>query len=92
MDVNEFLRDAWQTALVFLSMLVLVRILGKAQVPTALLRQPLSHLIQIKLGRLREKGILDISEVQYAFFEAKETLSIIQKSANKPVTQQDLNL
>jgi len=44
------------------------------------------------IGQLREKGILDISEVQHAILETTGKLSIIPKSANKPVTQQDIHI
>ena len=32
MDVQELIRDTWQTALVFVSLLIFTRILGKTQV------------------------------------------------------------
>jgi len=43
-------------------------------------------------GQLREKGILDLAEVEYAFIETSGALSVIKKPANQPVTKQDLNI
>lgn len=43
-------------------------------------------------GKLREKGVFDISEVQYAILECDGEVSIIKKPENDPVTLKDLNL
>jgi uncharacterized membrane protein YcaP (DUF421 family) len=44
------------------------------------------------MGQLREKGIIDLSEVEYAMIETTGGLSIIKKSDSQPVTRKDLNI
>ncbi|MPM69757.1 hypothetical protein SDC9_116705 [bioreactor metagenome] len=164
MDLSEFIRDTWQTSLVFLSLLVFTRILGKTQVGhltfyeyisgitigslaaniasadsgkvwnhyydlvlfvllTYLISQitirnrPLRKLIDgsptvvIENGRiveenmhglrydidelngnLRQQGVLDPSEVQYAILETTGDLSIIKKTDYQTLTKSDLNI
>lgn len=41
---------------------------------------------------LRRAGISDIRQVEYAILETDGTLSIIQKSANRPLTAEDVEL
>lgn len=161
---HEFLRDIWQTSLVFLTMLVLARILGKTQVGqltlyeyicgitigsiganivaskpeevwnhyfdlllfcsltliaarATLINRPLRKLIEgsptiviengrilkdkLKdlrfdvdelMGQLREQGIFDVGEVQFAILETSGHLSVLQKAAYRPATGQDLNI
>lgn len=43
-------------------------------------------------SQLREKGILDIAEIQYAIVENNGTLSVIKKAAFQPVTRADLQV
>lgn len=43
-------------------------------------------------SQLREKGILDIHEVQYAIIENNGSMSVIKKTAEQPVTRADLNI
>lgn len=164
MEFNDLLRDTWQTALIFASLLIFTRILGKTQMGqltfyeyisgitigsiagtiasaepakfwshyydlalfvllTYLLSlitiksRPLRKLIQgspsmvIENGmlnkqnmkemrydldelnsQLREKGILDMSEVQYATIEPTGQLSIILKPDFQPLTKNDMNI
>jgi uncharacterized membrane protein YcaP (DUF421 family) len=163
-EFDEFLRDTWQTALIFLTLLVLARLLGKTQVGqltfyeyicgitigsvsanvmasepgqvwshyydlllfcgltflaarVTLLGRPLRKLIEGSptlvidngrilreklreqrmdvdelMGQLREQGIFDVAEVQYAVLETTGGLSVLQKAAYKPVVRQDLNI
>ncbi len=44
------------------------------------------------IAQLREKGILDISEVQFAIVENNGNLSVIKKSEYQPVTKSDIKL
>jgi len=44
------------------------------------------------MGQLREKGIFDLSEVQYAIIETTGNISIFKKADNQPVTRSDLNI
>ncbi|WIW69950.1 YetF domain-containing protein [Anaerosinus gibii] len=164
MEFHEVLRDTWQTALVFLSLLVFTRFLGKTQVGqltfyeyisgitigsiagniiaaeqekfiphfydlilfvaltyllsvTTIKNRYLRHIIEgsatiiIENGKilrdnmkslrydldelnaqLRQQGILDISEVQFAIFETTGELSIIKKVQDQPVSKKDLNI
>lgn len=164
MDLQEFIRDTWQTSLVFISLLVFTRILGKTQVGhltfyeyisgitigslaaniasaeankvwnnfydlvlfvalTFLISQitirsrPLRKLIDgsptivIENGRileenmlglrydideltgnLRQQGVLDPNEVQYAILETTGQLSIIKKADYQTLTKSDLNI
>lgn len=164
MNWQELLRDTWQTSLVFVSLLLFTRILGKTQVGqltfyeyisgitigsiaatiagsepdrvwshfydlllfvllTFLLSQitirsrPLRKLIDgtptivIRDGvilennmrsmrydldelncQLRQQGILDPSEVQFAFVETTGDLSIVKKTALQAVTKGDMGI
>lgn len=164
MEFHEILRDTWQTALVFLSLLIFTRFLGKTQVGqltfyeyisgitigsiagnivaaeqekfiphfydlilfvtltyllsvTTIKNRYLRHIIEgsatiiIENGKilrdnmkslrydldelnaqLRQQGILDISEVQFAIFETTGELSIIKKVQDQPVSKKDLNI
>lgn len=164
MDWQELLRDTWQTSLVFLSLLVFTRFLGKTQVGqltfyeyisgitigsiaatiassdpdkvwshyydlilfialTYLLSlvtiksRPLRKMIEgsptivIQNGRildenmrglrydldelngqLRQKGIFDPAEVQYAIIETSGDLSVIKKSDYQPLTKADAGI
>ena len=164
MEFHEILRDTWQTALVFLSLLVFTRFLGKTQVGqltfyeyisgitigsiagniiaaeqekfiphfydlilfvaltyllsvTTIKNRYLRHIIEgsatiiVENGKmlrdnmkslrydldelnaqLRQQGILDISEVQFAIFETTGELSIIKKVQDQPVSKKDLNI
>lgn len=162
MDLQEIFRDTWQTSLVFVSLLIFTRILGKTQVGQltfyeyvtgitigsiaanvaasdpdkvwshyydlfifafltyivsliTLKSRPLRKLIEgsptivIQNGlileesmgkmrydldelysQLRQQGVLDVSEVQYAIVETSGDLSIIKKSVNQTLTKSDL--
>jgi len=163
-DWPEIIRDTWQTSLVFLSLLVFTRFLGKTQVGQLTLYEYISgitigsiaatvvssdqgkvwshyydlllfvvltyfiSLLTIKSrslrkiiegsptiviengrilvdnmrgmrldldelnGKLREKDVLDPSEVQYAIVETSGELSVIKKSDYQPLTKSDLNI
>lgn len=41
---------------------------------------------------LREKGIFNIADVEYAFFESSGKLSVMPKETKQPVTKGDLNI
>jgi uncharacterized membrane protein YcaP (DUF421 family) len=43
-------------------------------------------------SQLREQGIFDPSDVQYAIMETTGKLSVIQKASTQPVTRSDLNI
>ncbi|MEN6567353.1 MAG: DUF421 domain-containing protein [Veillonellales bacterium] len=164
MDWQEIFRDTWQTAMVFFSLLIFTRILGKTQVgqltfyeyisgitigsiagsilstdpeklwshyydlvlfivltyslsfitiksrplrkiiegsPTVVIKS--GHIIAENMrgmrfdldelsGKLREKGIFDVSEVQYAIVETTGELSVIKKSDYQPLTKTDFNI
>lgn len=164
MDWQEIFRDTWQTSLVFFSLLIFTRMLGKTQVgqltfyeyisgitigsiagsilstdpeklwshyydlvlfivltyflsfitiksrplrkiiegsPTVVIKN--GHIMAENMrvmrfdldelnGKLREKGILDIAEVQYAIVETTGELSVIKKSDYQPLTKTDLNI
>ncbi|TWH47489.1 DUF421 domain-containing protein [Sporomusa sp. KB1] len=164
MELQEFLRDTWQTSLVFISLLILTRILGKTQVGqltfyeyisgitigslaaniaaadadkvwshfydlilfvaltyavavVTLKSRPLRklldgsptivvengsileenmHNLRYDLdelhGQLREQGVLDPAEVQYAILETTGKLSVIKKTDYQPVTKSDFNI
>lgn len=164
MEFNDFLRNTWQTMLLFASLVIFTRILGKTQIGqltfyeyvsgitigsiagsvasadqelflshyydlvlfvilTYLLAtltiksRPLRKLIQgtpspiIVNGliskknmkemrydldelnsQLREQGVLDISEVQYATIEPTGQLSVILKPDFRPLTKGDMNI
>ena len=163
MELHDLFRDAWQTGLVFMSLLVFTRFLGKTQVgqltfyeyisgitigsiagnivaaeqdkfianfydlilfilltyllSLATMNRSLRHLIEgvptviIENGvllkqnmkkmrydldelfaQLRQEGILDISEVQFAIFETTGDLSVIPYPAAQPVTKKDMSL
>lgn len=44
------------------------------------------------LGKLREKGIIDIAEVDYAIVETSGELSIIRKPGAEPLTRSDVGI
>jgi len=44
------------------------------------------------LGQLREKGIMDIDDVEFAVLETSGKLSVILKSQHRPVTPADLGI
>ncbi len=164
MDWMEFFRDTWQTSLVFVTLLILTRILGKTQVGQLTFYEYISgitigsiagsvvasdsdkvwnhyydlilfvilayfislitiksrplrkiiegspviviekgHILEDNMqdmrfdldeleGKLREKGIFDPAEVQYAIVETSGELSVIKKSDNQPLTKSDLNI
>lgn len=164
MNWNEILRDTWQTALVFISLLAFTRFLGNTQIgqltfyeyisgitigsiaanvaasdpdkvashfydlvlfilltyfvsyitirsralrkiidgsPTVVIENgqiladnmgKLRYDLDELSGQLRQKGILDPSEVQYAIIETSGDLSVIKKSDYQPVTRGDLKL
>lgn len=164
MDFQELFRDTWQTSLVFLSLLVFTRVLGKTQVGqltfyeyvngitigsiaaniassdadkvwshfydlmlfvlltyiislVTLKSRPLRKIIEGSptvvidggnlimenmrgmrydldelLAQLREKGVTDISQVQYAIVETSGEMSIIKKADYEPLTKNDLNI
>lgn len=164
MEWQEFIRDTWQTSLVFLSLLVFTRILGKTQVGqltfyeyisgitigslaatiagsepdkvwnhyydlvlfvaltylvsvVTMKSRPLRKLIEgsptivIENGRiveenmhglrydidelngqLRQQGVLDPAEVQYAILETSGDLSVIKKADYQPLAKSDLNI
>lgn len=52
----------------------------------------MSYDIDELQGQLREKGVLDFAEVDYAIIEKTGALSVIKKPASQPVTRQDLNI
>jgi uncharacterized membrane protein YcaP (DUF421 family) len=163
-DWQELIRDSWQTSLVFLSLLVFARILGKTQLgqltfyeyisgitigsigatvaasepgkvwnhfydlllfialtyltsymtiksrplrklvegsPTVVIEngriikenmQGMRYDLDQLNGQLRQQGVLDISEVQYAIIETSGELSIIKKSAQQSLTKSDFNI
>lgn len=164
MEWQEFIRDTWQTSLIFISLLFFTRILGKTQVgqltfyeyisgitigslaaniaaadaekvwshyydlvlfvaltylisAITIKSRPLRKLIDgsptivIENGRiieenmkglrydidelnghLRQQGILDPAEVQYAILETTGDLSVIKKADHQPITKSDLNI
>jgi uncharacterized membrane protein YcaP (DUF421 family) len=164
LDFEEILRDTWQTGLVFFSLLIFTRILGKTQVGqltfyeyingitigsiagsiasadpekvwshyydlmlfvaltymislVTIKSRPLRKLIEGSptvvidsgsiimenmrgmrydldelLAQLREKGVTDISQVQYAIVETSGEMSVIKKSDYEPLTKSDLNI
>lgn len=164
MDLQEIFRDTWQTSLVFFSLLIFTRILGKTQVGqltfyeyingitigsiagsiassdpekiwshyydlmlfvaltyiislVTIKSRPLRKLIEGSptvvidsgnivlenmrgmrydldelLAQLREKGVADISQVQYAIVETSGEMSIIKKADYEPLTKSDLNI
>ncbi len=164
MEWQEYIRDTWQTTLVFLSLLVFTRFLGKTQVgqltfyeyvsgitigslaaniaaadaekvwnhyydlvlfviltymlslitinsrplrklidgsPTIVIEngrviEANMHNLRYDLdelnGHLRQQGVLDAAEVQYAILETTGDLSIIKKSDYQPVTRSDFNI
>lgn len=164
MELNDLIRDTWQTSLIFVSLVVFTRILGNTQlgqltfceyvtgitigsiagsIASAEPGKFLSHYYDLALfvlltyllslvtiksrplrkliegsprmiidnglinkkhmkemrydldelnSQLREKGILDISEVQYATIEPTGQLSIILKPDFQPLTKSDMNI
>jgi len=164
MELQEFMRDTWQTSLVFISLLVFTRVLGKTQVgqltfyeyisgitigslaaniAAADVDKVWSHFYDLVLfvvltyavsvitlksrplrklmdgsptivvengsileenmhnlrydldelhGQLREQGVLDPAEVQYAILETTGKLSVIKKTDYQPLTKSDFNI
>jgi len=164
MELQEFMRDTWQTSLVFISLLVFTRVLGKTQVgqltfyeyisgitigslaaniaaadadkvwnhfydlvlfvgltylvsfvtiksrplrklmdgsPTIVVEngsivEENMHSLRYDLdelhGQLREQGVLDPAEVQYAILETTGKLSVIKKTDYQPLTKSDFNI
>jgi len=164
MEWQEFIRDTWQTSLVFIALLVFTRFLGKTQVGEltfyeyisgitigsiaasaaasepdkvwnhfydlalfvlltyllswiTVLNRPLRKLIEgsptivIENGRilkenmrrmrydldelnsqLRQQGVLDPAEVQYAVLETSGDLSVIKKADYQPLTKTDMGI
>lgn len=164
MDFDTMLRDTWQTALIFVSLLVFTRFLDKTQIgqltfyeyisgitmgsiagsiassdadkfwshffdlflfflltyllsffsiksrplrklfegsPTVVIQNGSIMKKNMKMMRydldelnsqLREKGVLDISEVQYATLEPTGQLSVIMKPDFQPLTKSDMNI
>ena len=162
MDLQEIFRDTWQTSLVFVSLLIFTRLLGKTQIgqltfyeyvtgitigsiaanvaasdpdkvwshyydlfifvfltyivslitmksrplrkliegsPTIVIQKGL--ILEENMGKLRydldelysqlrQQGVLDVSEVQYAIVETSGDLSVIKKSVNQTLTKNDL--
>jgi uncharacterized membrane protein YcaP (DUF421 family) len=164
MEWQEFIRDTWQTSLVFLSLLVFTRLLGKTQVgqltfyeyvsgitigslaaniaaadadkvwnhyydlilfvtltylvslvtiksrplrklidgsPTIVIEngciiEENMHALRYDIdelnGHLRQQGVLDPTEVQYAILETTGDLSVIKKANYQPLTKSDFNI
>ncbi len=164
MELQDFIRDTWQTSLVFIGLLVFTRILGKTQVgqltfyeyvsgitigslaaniaaadadkvwnhyydlvvfvtltylvslvtiksrplrklidgsPTVVIEngkivKENMHNLRYDLdelhGHLRQQGVLDPSEVQYAILETTGDLSVIKKADYQPITKSDFNI
>ncbi len=164
MNFQELFRDTWQTSLVFISLLILTRLLGKTQVGQltfyeyicgitigsiaanvvasepdkvwshfydlllfvgltylialiTIRSRPLRKIIEgsptivIQNGRilednmgqlrydldelfshLRQQGVFDPTEVQYAILETTGDLSVIKKSDYQPITKSDFNI
>lgn len=164
MEWQEYIRDTWQTTLVFLSLLVFTRFLGKTQVgqltfyeyvsgitigslaaniaaadvdkvwnhyydmvlfvvltyvlslitiksrplrklidgsPTIVIEngriieenmRTLRYDIDELSGHLRQQGVFDPAEVQYAILEITGDLSVIKKADYQPVTKSDVSL
>ncbi len=164
MEMQEFFRDTWQTTLVFISLLVFTRFLGKTQVgqltfyeyvsgitigslaatmagsepdkvwnhyydlilfvaltylvslvtiksrplrkliegsPTIVIENGLiieanMHDLRYDMdelhGQLRQQGVLDPAEVQYAILETSGELSVIKKADYQPLTKSDFNI
>lgn len=164
MELQEFVRDTWQTALVFVGLLAATRLLGKTQVgqltfyeyvsgitigslaaniaaadadkvwshyydlivfvaltylvslvtiksrplrklidgsPTIIIEngkiiKENMHNLRYDLdelhGHLRQQGVLDPDEVQYAILETTGDLSVIKKSDYQPLTKSDVNI
>lgn len=164
MELQDFIRDTWQTSLVFIGLLFFTRILGKTQVgqltfyeyvsgitigslaaniaaadpdkvwnhyydlvvfvtltylvslvtiksrplrklidgsPTVVIEngkiiKENMHNLRYDLdelhGHLRQQGVLDPAEVQYAILETTGDLSVIKKSDYQPLTKSDFNI
>ncbi|CUH97652.1 putative membrane protein [Propionispora sp. 2/2-37] len=164
MNWSEILRDTWQTALVFVSLLAFTRFLGNTQIgqltfyeyisgitigsiagnvvasdpdkvashfydlilfiiltyfvsyitirsralrkiidgsPTVVIEngqilaenmRKLRYDLDELNGQLRQQGVLDPGEVQYAIIETSGNLSVIKKSDYQPLTKSDLKL
>lgn len=164
MELQDFLRDTWQTSFIFICLFLFTRFLGKTQIGQltfyeyisgitigsiagnivaaepdkfwshfydlcifVALTYLLSYLtlknrnvrkliegeatvviangkilkenmkrIRYDLGelmaQLRQQGVLDVDEVQYAIFEITGDLSVIKKSADEPPSRTDLGI
>lgn len=164
MEISSFIRDTWQTALVFVSLLAFTRFIGKTQVgqltfyeyvtgitigslaaniaaaepdkmwshyydlvifviltysvslltiknrplrklidgsPTLVIENGriieenmhrLRYNIDEMAGQLRQQGVLDPAEVQYAILETSGNLSVIKKADYQPIIRSDLNI
>lgn len=164
MDLQEFFRDTWQTGLVFFSLWIFTRFLGKTQVAQLTLYEYIngitlgsiaanvaaaepdkvwSHFYDLVLfvlftyafscltlknrsirkvidgeatviiengtilkknmkklrydldelnAQLREQGVIDINEVQFAILETTGGLSVIKKTLEQPITKNDMGL
>jgi len=49
------------------------------------------HLDNLE-AQLRDKGVFDLSEVEFAVFEPHGQLSVLKKSQNLPLTPRDMNI
>lgn len=164
MEVQDFLRDTWQTTFIFVCLFIFTRFLGKTQIGQltfyeyisgitigsiagnivaaepdkfwshfydlcifivltyfisyiTLKNRSLRNLIEGEatvvvangkilkenmkkirydleelMSQLRQQGVLDISEVQFAIFEITGDLSVIKKVENQPVSKADLGI
>lgn len=164
MDWQEIFRDTWQTGMIFISLLIVTRVMGKTQIGQltvyeyisaitigniaatvaasepekvwshyydfvlfavltyiaaflTLKSRPLRKMLQgtptivVENGqilsenmrgmrfdldelysKLRENGVLDVSEVQYAIIETSGELSVIKKTDYQTLTKTDFNI
>lgn len=164
MDLSEFLRNTWQTILVFIALFTFTRFLGKTQIGQLTFYEYISgitigsiagnivaaepdkyvshfydlilfvtltyllsfltiksrkarniiegtctiliengkilkdNMLQTRLdldelnAQLRQQGILDISDVQFAILETSGTISIIKKSQQQGLTKEDIGI
>ena len=164
MEWQDFIRDTWQTSLVFFSLLLFTRVIGKTQVGQltfyeyisgitigslaaniaaadedkvlshyydlilfvaltylvsliTIKSRPLRKLIDVSPpiviengriveenmhglrydidelnGQLRQQGVLDPAEVQYAILETSGELSVIKKADYQPLTRSDMHI
>lgn len=164
MEYQDFLRDSWQTAFIFVCLFIFTRLLGKTQVGQLTFYEYISGItigsiagnivaaepdkfwshfydlcifvfltyllsyitlknrsvrnmiegqatIVVEKGKivkenmrqlrydleelttqLRQQGVFDVNEVQYAILETTGDLSVIKKSSEQPVTKSDLSI